>query len=658
MGAAAGGRQAEALPLRERLLDLLLALALAALTVSDVFTFDPASAFPQPEPDAAMVVTALAAGLVLAVRRRWPVAVYAVTLAANTFFEWHGLDPGLIGVCVLFALYAVAAWRPVPVSLACLVAAYAAAIGVMVVRSPGLWSAATVPESGFFVVAWALGFCVRRWRLGRQEALAQAVEAERSRALAVEQAVFTERLRIVGDLHDIVSHTLSVITVQSAVARHLAGERPDQAGPALSAIEEAGRAALEDLRRMLGLLRVPSPELDGPARPRHDGAAVPGRREGLLDLLLGLAVAAVAVASVLTKDPTDTYTYPEPGAWLVLGALGAGLPLTLRRRFPMGVLGVVVVSAFTIAALGWNGGLTSLCMLIALYTVAAGRRGPVAVAGLALVYAGMGVLALLRAPYFDHPLALVTVAAVTVVWALGRYARHRRLARDDAVELALEAEWRRAREAERAVVEERLRIARELHDVVSHTLSVIAVQSGVAGHLITSHPERVAPALTAIEDAAHTAMDDLRRMLHLLQPDTTAAASLAPAPGLAELELLASVHRASHGPITLEIDPSVADAPQSLRLTVYRVVQEALTNARKHAPGSPVTVGVRAAEGVIDIRVDDDGPGSPVGRGGFGLVGMGERVALFDGTLQTGPRPGGGFSVRATLSAGRERVSP
>ncbi|WP_327581949.1 sensor histidine kinase [Nonomuraea sp. NBC_00507] len=316
-----------------------------------------------------------------------------------------------------------------------------------------------------------------------------------------------------------------------------------------------------------------------------------------------------------------------------------------------------MVSAFTIAALGWNGGLTSLCMLIALYTVAAGRRGPVAVAGLALVYAGMGVLALLRAPYFDHPLALVTVAAVTVVWALGRYARHRRLAMDQAVELALEAEWRQAREAERAVVEERLRIARELHDVVSHTLSVIAVQSGVAGHLITSHPERVAPALTAIEDAAHTAMDDLRRMLHLLQPDT-AAASLAPAPGLAELELQASVHRATHGPITLEIDPSVADAPQSLRLTVYRVVQEALTNARKHAPGSPVTVGVRAAEGLIDIRVDDDGPGSPVGRGGFGLVGMGERVALFDGTLETGPRPGGGFSVRATLSAGRERVSP
>ncbi|MGP3955874.1 sensor histidine kinase [Nonomuraea sp. 3N208] len=644
---------------REQLLDVLLALALAALAVSDVFTYDPASAFPQPEPNAALVLTALVAGLALAVRRRWPVAVYAFTIAANTAFEWQGLDPGLIGVCVLFALYAVAAWRPVPMSLACLVTAYAAAIVVMLLRSPALWSPATLPESGFFVVAWALGFYVRRWRLGRQEAMARALEAERGRALAVEQAVFAERLRIVRDLHDIISHTLSVITVQSAVARHLVGARPDQAGPALSAIEEASRAALDDLRRMLGVLRTPSPEHDGPARTRHDGPALPGRRERLLDLLLGLAVAAVAVSSVLTKDPTDTYTYPEPDQWLVLLALGAGLPLTVRRRFPMSVLGVVTASAFTIAALGWNAGLTPLCMMIALYTVAAEGRRPVAVAGLALVYAEMGTLALLQAPYFDHPLALVTVAAVTVLWALGRYARHRRLALHHAVELALEAEWRRARDAERAVVEERLRIARELHDVVSHTLSVIAVQSGVAGHLITSRPQQVAPALTAIEDAARTAMDDLRRMLRLLQPDT-AAAGLAPAPGLAELELLASVHRASHGPVTLEIDASVADAPESLRLTVYRVVQEALTNARKHAPGSPVTVGVRAVDGRIDIRVDDDGPGaraSGAGGGGFGLVGMGERVALFDGMLEAGPRAGGGFSVHATLSAGKERVS-
>ncbi|MFI9835585.1 sensor histidine kinase [Nonomuraea sp. NPDC051941] len=649
--APSGGR-------RDQLLDVVLAPALAAVTVADVLTPDPASALPQPEPDAGLVSLALVAALSLAVRRRWPLAVLGVTLAANTAFEWLRWDPGLVGVCVLFALYAVANWRPVPVSLACLAGTYAITGTVLVLRSLDTFSLATLPESGFFAVAWGLGFYARRWRLGREEAMVRALEAERSRAAAVEQAVFAERLRIVRDLHDIVSHTLSVITVQSGVARHLVDERPEQAGPALSAIEEAARAALGDLRRMLGLLRTPSPALDAP--PRHGdelGTVVPARRERLLDLLTGLTVTAVAVSSVLTTDPTDAYAYPEPDAWLVLLALGAGLPLTLRRRFPVSALVVVVTSAFTIAGLGRNAGLTPLCMVIALYTVATERPRRFAVTGLAMVYAGMASLALLGAPYFDHPLALVTVAAVTVFWVLGRYARHRRLAMRRAAELALDAEWRRAREAERAVVEERLRIARELHDVVSHTLSVIAVQSGVAVHLIESQPQKAEPALAAIEEAGRTAMEDLRRMSELLQPEA-GSAGLAPAPGLDELRLLASVHRAAHGAIELEIDPAVADAPESLRLTVYRVVQEALTNARKHAPGSPVRVGVRAAEGHIDIRVDDDGPGTPATGGGFGLVGMSERVALYDGMLEAGPLPGGGFRVHATLPAATERVNP
>ncbi|MGW4958250.1 sensor histidine kinase [Nonomuraea sp. NPDC004186] len=643
---------------REQLLDLLFALALAAVTVADVLTHDPASALPQPEPDAGLAALALIAALSLAVRRRWPLAALGVTLAANTAFEWLRWDPGLVGVCVLFALYAVAAWRPVPLSLACLAGTYAITFAVLVLRSLDTFSLATLPESGFFAVAWALGFYVRRWRLGREEAMARALEAERSRAAVVEQAVFAERLRIVRDLHDIVSHTLSVITVQSGVARHLVDQRPEQAGPALSAIEEAARAALEDLRRMLGLLRAPSPLPDAP--PRHDdelGTVVPAGRERLLDLLTGLAVTAVAVSSVLITDPTDAYTYHNPDAWLELLALGASLPLTLRRRFPMSVLTAVAAATYTIAGLGHNAGLTPLCMVIALYTVATERPQRFAVAGLALVYAGMSGLALLGAPYFDHPLALVTVSAITVVWALGRYARHRRLTMHRAVEQALDAEWRRAREAERAIVEERLRIARELHDVVSHTLSVIAVQSGVAAHLIGIQPHKAAPALAAVEEAGRTAMEDLRRMLELLQPET-GSAGLAPAPGLDELRLLASVHRAAHGPIELEIDPAVADAPESLRLTVYRVVQEALTNARKHAPGSPVRVGVQAAHEHIDIRIDDDGPGSPTTSGGFGLVGMGERVALFDGTLEAGPRPDGGFRVHATLPAATERVSP
>ncbi|WP_236003657.1 sensor histidine kinase, partial [Nonomuraea antri] len=644
---------------RDRLLDALLALALATLCAIDVLTHDPASTLPQPEPDAGLLALALTAALPLSVRGRWPLPVWAITLAVQTLFDWSSWDPGLIGLCVLLALYTVAAWRPVPVSLACLAVTYTIAVPVVALRAPDTFSPATLPESGFFVVAWALGFFVRRWRLGRAEAMARALVAERSRAAAVEQAVYAERLRIVRDLHDIVSHTLSVITVQSGVARHLVDERPEQAGPALTAVQEAARAALEDLRRMLGLLRTPSPALDDPPRrpfpaldgpsrrpfpaldgpPRQSpaafdapprpgqnfGRAVPAARERLLDLLLGAAFTAVAVSSVLTTDPTDAYTYPEPTAGLVLLALGAGLPLTLRRRFPMSALVVVWASTLTIAGFGWNAGLTPLCLLLALYTVAAEHDRHLAVAGLVLVYTGMAVLALLRAPYFDHPLALVTVAAYTAVWTIGRYAGRRRLALRQAVEQALAAEWRRTREAERAVVEERLRVARDLHDVVSHTLSVIAVQSGVAAHLISDQPDRVAPALAAVEQAGRSAMEDLRRMLDLLQPDT-AAAGLAPAPGVAELLMLASVHRAAHGPIDLDVDPAVADTPESLRLTVYRVVQEALTNARKHAPGTPVRVSVRAVDGRIDIQVDDGGEEPAADHrptGGSGLIGMG-----------------------------------
>lgn len=639
---------------QDQLLDLVLALALAVLSAVGVLTPDPASALPRPEPDAGLVALAVAGALALAVRRRWPLPVWAVVLAVHTLVGWSGRDPGLIGLCVLPALYTVGAWSSVPVSLACLMVTYTIAVPVAALRAPGTFSLATLPESGFFVVAWALGFLVRRWRRGREEAMARAVAAERSRAAAVEQAVYAERLRIVRDLHDIVAHTLSVITVQSGVARHLVDERPEQAGPALAAIQEAARAALEDLRRMLGLLRAPSPVPDDPPRP-DPGLPRPTARERLLDLLLGLAFTAVAVSSVLSPDPADAYTYPEPGPALVLLAVCASLPLALRRRFPLSVLAVVAGSAFAVAGLAWNIGLIPLCLLFALYTVAAERELRFAVAGLVVVYAGMAGLTLLSAPYFDSPLAVVTVAAHTAVWALGRHARRRRLALRRAVGEALRAEARRTHEAERAVAGERLRVARELHDVVSHTLSVIAVQSGVAAYLGSSQPDRAAPALAAVEEAGRTAMEDLRRMLDLLQPGS-AAASLVPAPGVEELRLLASVHRAAHGPIELDLDPAVAGTPESLRLTVYRVVQEALTNVRKHAPGASVRVGVHAVDGVVEVTVDDDGPDpaapGTLPEGGFGLAGMAERVALFDGTLHAGPRPGGGFRVHAALPAG------
>jgi signal transduction histidine kinase len=157
-------------------------------------------------------------------------------------------------------------------------------------------------------------------------------------------------------------------------------------------------------------------------------------------------------------------------------------------------------------------------------------------------------------------------------------------------------------------------------------------------------------------------MNDLRRMLGVLQLDAAqseATAALTPAPGLTELELLASAHRSAHGPVELIVEPSVESAPESLRLAVYRLVQEALTNARKHAPGARVRVSVLAVDGKIVVQIDDDGTGevtAPAFEGqngsGYGLAGMRERAAMFGGTLRAGPRQdGGGFQVVATLHA-------
>jgi signal transduction histidine kinase len=632
---------------RDRLLDLVIALAMAVAAVGSVLTNDPSNSYPQPDPNAWLALLAAIAGLSLAQRRRWPLGVLLVTVAADTAIEWHGWYPNLVKVCVLFALYAVAAWRSPKISAACVVGLYAVQALVYLVPAPPSSREQLSPETFIYVGVWVLGLVVRRWRLGRAEALERAMRSERTRAVAVEGAVFAERRRIVGELHDVVTHTLSVITVQSSVARHLVGTRPQDAAPALAVIESASRDALDDLRRMLGLLRA------GPRTPEAAAPASPDRaRVHPLDVVFGAAMAAVSVSSVLTTDPTDAYSYPDPDLRLALLALVAGSALALCRRWPATVLAVVLGSVGIVSSLGWNAGGTPVCVAIALYAVASWQDLRRAVGGLLAVYAVMGVLALVGAPHFDSPFAFVSAVAFGTVWVIGRFSRTRRLGLQAAIARALAAERARTVAAERAVVEERLRVARELHDVVSHTLSVIAVQAGVAGYMIDDQPEQVLPALQIIEDSSRRALADLRHLSDVLDTDTEA--TLAPVPGLDELELLASTHRVTGGPVSLSVDAAVAHEPESMRATVYRIVQEALTNVRKHAAGAPATVEIRAADGRVDVQVGNSGPvvASTSGRSadpGFGLAGMRERVALFDGTIDAGPTADGGFRVHAVL---------
>jgi signal transduction histidine kinase len=372
-----------------------------------------------------------------------------------------------------------------------------------------------------------------------------------------------------------------------------------------------------------------------------------------LDCVFALVLTAIGVGSVFTTDPTVAVDYPPANAPLVLLAIGASLPLAFRRISPYMALAVSAVSISTIMAVPWNEGVTPLGTLALLYSVAVYRPTRVALAGLVTVLGMFTFFALIQAPAFDTPAGILSTTIFCVPWAIGLAVRRQRTLREEATQRALAAEREVVLAEQRAVFNERLRIARELHDVVAHTLSVVAVQAGVARHLMHEQPQRVGPALTAIEEASRMALDDLRRMLGVLRegPDEASRVELSPAPGLGDLEPLVAMHRESYGPAQLVVKPGAEHLPDSVRITVYRIVQEALTNARKHAPQAAVTVSVATSDGDVTVVIENPASGQPTMHtsSGFGLVGMRERVGLFGGVFEAGPTQAGGFRVRAVL---------
>jgi signal transduction histidine kinase len=237
--------------------------------------------------------------------------------------------------------------------------------------------------------------------------------------------------------------------------------------------------------------------------------------------------------------------------------------------------------------------------------------------------------------------------------------------------LAEQAERARAAEAERArqqVREERVRIARELHDVVAHTLAVITVQAGVGRRLMAKQPEQASTALESIETIGRTAQEELRVVLGLLRDEENRTAALAPAPRLVDVKELVETIRASGTPVDLHMSGTDRELSPALELSVYRVVQEALTNVVKHAPGASAAVDLAVCDDVISLDVSDDGGPAvrPAGRSavssavspadgerpagtGHGIVGMRERIAAFGGWLHAEPLAGRGFRVTAQV---------
>jgi signal transduction histidine kinase len=271
--------------------------------------------------------------------------------------------------------------------------------------------------------------------------------------------------------------------------------------------------------------------------------------------------------------------------------------------------------------------------------------GATVVFGLALALGGTWSQHLGIGEYAGAALALVAPPAV------GRLVRRHRLRARELERVAAQLERERDHQARIAVAEERTRIARELHDIVSHAVSLVAVQADAAEAALDRDPELARAPLRIVRASAQEALDEMRRLLGVLRT-ADAAGERDPLPGLADVPALVEAARAVGVDVRLDVSGDPVPLPQSLDLSAHRIVQEALTNARKHAPGAPVAVALRWREQELELLVRDHGPG-PNGRASgdaHGLVGMRERVLLHRGELSAGaPSDGPGFEVRVVL---------
>ena len=373
------------------------------------------------------------------------------------------------------------------------------------------------------------------------------------------------------------------------------------------------------------------------------------QRPWVLDGILAVAIFVAAAVSAAT--PAPQFRPPDVTVYLLI-ALGAA-PYAVRRRWPLPVLVLASIPVLALLALGYSSAVIGAALFLAAYTVAAysDRVATALGVGYAIV---MIVIVAVVAPTAMGIAAVVTNAALfTGAFALGRSAHVRRENVVLLQERAQLAEQARAEEARHAVADERLRIAQELHDVLGHSLGVIALQAGVGAHVIDVDPAEAKASLEAISQTSRSSLAEVRRILGALRTDS-GVTGYHPPLGLDALDTLTAELTEAGLPVTVQVRGTPHDVPPALELTAYRVVQEALTNVLRHAgPAARADVSVRYDDRQVTIQVDDDGHMAPAPvtspRTGHGQLGMRERVAVWGGTLQVGPRPGGGYRVTATL---------
>jgi signal transduction histidine kinase len=377
------------------------------------------------------------------------------------------------------------------------------------------------------------------------------------------------------------------------------------------------------------------------------------------DIILAAFVTLVSVGQHFAA-PLDAAIRPAPLGLGIPLALLSSVPIAWRRRRPLLVLALVETGvALRLVAVRPDLRAGALALFVAVYTVAT-RRPRVTSLRAAAIVAGVNAAIVAAEFVTGNWTGLGDIFFNTVLvggaWAVGDNVGTRRAYLAGLVERAERLERERETATQRAALEERARIARELHDVVAHHVSAIAVQAGAAEEIAERDPSRAREALGSIQATSRQALAEMRALVGVL--DEEQGAALAPAPHLSDLEQLAAQSRAAGLDVRLHVEGTPRALPEALDLSAYRIVQEALTNTLKHAGAARVDVTVRYGQDSVELVVEDDGRAAsaspPLPGAGRGLVGMRERVAVFHGRLELGRAPAGGFRVHATLPFGTQ----
>lgn len=371
------------------------------------------------------------------------------------------------------------------------------------------------------------------------------------------------------------------------------------------------------------------------------------------DGALAALVAVMQILSVHRVAPGQTArALGDPGQSGYALLAVSGLLLAARRRWPRTVFAAIGALSLGYYAAGYPDGPGWLALFVAVYTLTAygdgGRSVRIAAGGLVVLTAGWLATADLS-PLLDAGWVFFRIGGGVMAASLGESVRSRHVLAVRAQQRAEHAEHTREEVARRRVDAERLRIAREVHDTVAHALSVINVHAGVTAHILGKRPEQARETLATIEHTSAQALRELRATLGVLRDEPGDPRD--PDPGLARVAELVTTARRAGLDLDVDVSPSPRDLPAAVDHAAYRVVQESITNAIRHAGPAHVTVRVAYLPEYLEVEVSDDGPG-PDGAGdghGRGLRGMRERCRMLGGELTAGPRPGGGFAVRARL---------